>query len=294
MLFEIIHRTRYNYSVPVFLEPLTLRLRPRCDATQTLRSYRVDVTPTPGGISHCVGLDGNNTETVWFSGLHENLVIEVHTVVETHRIDPFDFLITDPAALDLPLKYGPHLEPVLAHYRVRERSDPMVAAFAQEIMQATKHETIPFLSLLAEQIRKRCKYMLREHGAPWTPEETLKQGRGACRDLAVLFIDVCRSAGIAARFVSGYCIGDEASTKHMHAWAEVYLPGAGWRGYDPSRGLATTDDHIAVAAGHSAQDATPTFGHYRGEAASSLVAEISIRVLENQTGTMQQAIQHTL
>ena len=85
MLFGINHRTRYHYSRPVFLEPFTVRLRPRCDASQTLRSYRIDVAPQPGGITHCIDLYGNNTETIWFSGLRENLVIEVHALVETHR-----------------------------------------------------------------------------------------------------------------------------------------------------------------------------------------------------------------
>jgi transglutaminase-like putative cysteine protease len=93
----------------------------------------------------------------------------------------------------------------------------------------------------------------------------------------MLFIDICRSAGIAARFVSGYCMGDEAAASHMHAWAEIYLPGAGWRGFDPSRGSAISNDYIAVAAGQHPQDAAPTCGNFRGEAASVMEAEISIR-----------------
>ena len=285
MLFEITHYTRYHYSQPVFLEPFTVRLRPRCDATQTLRSYRIDVTPSPSGITHCVGLYGNNTETIWFGGLHENLLIEVHTLVETHHGNPFDFFVTDPAALTLPLEYESQLARVLGHYRVREGDHPHVAAFAREMMQAAKHETIPLLTLLAEEIYQRLEYMLREHGDPWTPEETMRQGKGSCRDFAMLFIDICRSAGIAARFVSGYCIGDAAAGGDMHAWAEVYLPGAGWRGFDPSRGLSVNDDYVAVAAGQLSQDAAPTLGSFRGEAASSMDAEISMSLVENDTAT---------
>jgi len=285
MLFEIFHRTSYHYSKPVFLEPYTVRLRPRCDASQTLQSYRIEVTPSPSGITHCTGLYGNNTETIWFSGLHENLQIEVHTLVETHHGNPFDFFVTDPAALTLPLVYEAHLGRVLGHYRVREGDHPQLAAFAQEIMQAAKNETIPFLTLLAEEIYQRLEYMLREHGEPWTPEETLKQGKGSCRDSAMLFIDICRSVGIAARFVSGYCIGDAAAGGDMHAWVEVYLPGAGWRGFDPSRGLSVNDDYVAVAAGQLSQDAAPTFGSYRGEAVSSMDAEIVMSIVENNTST---------
>ena len=75
MLLEIVHRTHYHYSLPVFLEPFIVRLRPRCNASQTLRSYAIEVTPQPDGVTHCIELDGNDTETVWFSGLHENLLI---------------------------------------------------------------------------------------------------------------------------------------------------------------------------------------------------------------------------
>ena len=291
MLFEIAHHTCYHYSQPVFLEPFTVRLRPRSDASQTLRSYRIDVTPGPSGITHCIGLYGNNTETIWFDGLHENLLIDVHTLVETHHGNPFDFFVTDLAALNLPLEYESHISGALAHYRIREGDHPHLTAFAQKIIQAAKHETIPFLTLLAEEIYQRFEYTLREQGDPWTPEETLKQGKGSCRDFAMLFIDICRSAGIAARFVSGYCLGDDAANSgDMHAWAEVYLPGAGWRGFDPSRGLSVNDDYITVAAGQCPQDAAPTFGNFRGEATSFMEAEISIALPEINTLDIPQAL----
>ncbi|MEO6976591.1 MAG: transglutaminase family protein [Gallionella sp.] len=282
MLLKIIHRTSYHYSQPVFLEPFTVRLRPRSDASQTLRSYSITVTPNPSGISHCIELYGNNSETIWFSGLHENLLIEVHTLVETHHGNPFDFFVTDQAALTLPLEYQPQFARVLDHYLVREAGDSGLAAFAQEMLREAKHETIPFLNLLAEQIYQRLEYMLREQGDPWTACETLKLGKGSCRDFAILFIDICRSVGIAARFVSGYCVGDDSAGGDMHAWAEVYLPGAGWRGFDPSRGLSVNDDYIAVAAGQLSRDAAPTFGSFRGEAVSSMDANISVSVLDSK------------
>lgn len=210
-------------------------------------------------------------------------MIEVHTQVKTHHDNPFNFIVTDPAALTLPLEYESQLARALSIYRDRDSDQPQLAAFAQEMLQASKHATIPFLTFLAEQIYQRLAYMLREHGDPWTSTETLKQGKGSCRDFAILFIDVCRSVGVAARFVSGYCIGDAAAGGDMHAWAEVYLPGAGWRGFDPSRGLSIDDDYVAVAVGEISQQAAPTFGSYRGEAESSMDAEISMRVLANGT-----------
>lgn len=97
----------------------------------------------------------------------------------------------------------------------------------------------------------------------------------------MLFIDLCRSVGIAARFVSGYCLGEAAAGGDMHAWAEIFLPGTGWRGFDPSRGLSVNDDYVAVAAGQLSQDAAPTDGNFRGEAVSSLEAHISITLLKS-------------
>ncbi|MDH5206833.1 MAG: transglutaminase family protein [Hylemonella sp.] len=280
MLLQITHQTRYLYSQPVFLEPFVLRLRPRSDANQTVRSYHIDVTPTPEGVSHCIELDGNNSQTIWFSGLHQTLSLEVRTLVQTHHEDPFNFLLTDASALGLPLRYQPDLALALSHCLQRPSDSPQVMAFAQEVMQRAKGETIPFLTLLAQQIPVRLKYMLREHGEPWTADETLRRGEGSCRDFAVLFTEACRSVGIAARFVSGYCMGDVASGQHMHAWAEVYLPGAGWRGFDPSRGATTSDDHISVAASYHPAGAAPTCGSFRGQAESSMEVSISMRRLE--------------
>ncbi len=107
--------------------------------------------------------------------------------------------------------------------------------------------------------------LVREEGLPKRPSETLASQEGACRDLTVLYLDLCRWQGLAARFVSGYWRGGKASERrYLHAWAEVYLPGAGWRGFDPSSGLAVGDDHIAVAASPDPDGAAPVFGTYGG------------------------------
>jgi len=106
----------------------------------------------------------------------------------------------------------------------------------------------------------------------------LRRKEGACRDLAVLFMDICRSLGLAARFVSGYKYSPDTPDQHeLHAWAEVYLPGAGWRGYDPSWGLAVADHHVALAAGPAPQDAMPVTGTFRGtDVLSSLDYSVEI------------------
>jgi transglutaminase-like putative cysteine protease len=261
---------------------MTVRLRPFCNANQTLQKFNIKVTPKPDGIANSIELEGNNAETIWFSGQHNDMVIETSSLVETHHGDPFNFLITEPGAINVPVKYSQHIEPSLVHYRGRDINDPLVAEFTQEVLQLAEYGTVEFLSRLAEQMPERIKYMIREHGDPWSPAETIKKGRGSCRDLATLFIDICRSVGIAARFVSGYCISEIAAESYMHAWAEVYLPGAGWIGFDPSQGASTLDNHIAVAASHRSQDATPISGNFRGEAEASLEALISISRMKDE------------
>lgn len=276
MRLEIEHYTEYRYSHPVFLEPLTLRLRPRCDVSQTLDRYSIVMDPAPTGIGHCIDLDGNGTDTVWFNGVHERLAITANATIKTHRIDPFDFLVTDSAALTLPLVYDNRLRSALKHYLQRFQENPAVDMFARTIQAEAGGNTVRFLTLLAEHIRGTFHYSVREYGEPWAPQETLERKSGACRDFAMLYIDACRCAGIAARFVSGYSYADAETEHYLHAWVEAYLPGAGWRGFDPSEGLAVADRHIALVTGRNAEDASPVFGLYRGDATPQLTTSVTI------------------
>jgi transglutaminase-like putative cysteine protease len=145
-----------------------------------------------------------------------------------------------------------------------------VAEFAATIAAGVNGQILPFLSELSRKIHQEIDMPIREVGQPLPAEQTLREKRGACRDASVLFMECCRSQGIAARFVSGYQEGDnEAERRYMHAWAEVYLPGGGWRGYDPTHGLAIADRHIAVAASARPEMAAPTRGTFRGTGAAS-------------------------
>ena len=110
----------------------------------------------------------------------------------------------------------------------------------------------------------------RDTGAPQSPAHTLQSRRGACRDLAVLFVDCCRAEGIAARFASGYQKGDlQSERRHLHAWPEVYLPGGGWRGFDPTHGAPVADSHVTIAAAAHPRDTMPVTGSFYGEGATS-------------------------
>jgi transglutaminase-like putative cysteine protease len=156
-----------------------------------------------------------------------------------------------------------------------------VDRFAETIAREVDGRTLPFLTALCGRIHDTCAYVIREDGDPLPGEETLARGAGSCRDLAVLFMDACRARGIAARFVSGYQEGRSPQDRSdMHAWSEVYLPGGGWRGYDPTLGLAVADRHIALASAAVPQLAAPISGSFRGaDVSTSFQAKIEIRSL---------------
>ena len=139
------------------------------------------------------------------------------------------------------------LEPYLQSYSFIP--DACALELAQDILAATEGNTLDFLFTLNQRIYQECEYLTREAGAAYPAGITWRNKQGSCRDYTVLFMDVCRAMGIPARFVSGYQEGDEEQeTRDLHAWVEVYLPGAGWRGYDPTLGLVVGDRHIPLAA----------------------------------------------
>jgi transglutaminase-like putative cysteine protease len=144
-----------------------------------------------------------------------------------------------------------------------------LARLVARLRRQVDDRTIDFLFELCAALHRELRFIARPDGAPWTSDETLLRGEGACRDLAVVFIDACRGVGLAARFVSGYKLELDRIEENadLHAWAEVYLPGGGWRGYDPSLGLVVADRHVAVAASCEPELAAPTTGSFRGTGA---------------------------
>lgn len=277
MRFAASHTTRFRYSEPVHLEPHTIRLRPRCDSSQRLLEYRLKVSPKPELLSQTLDADGNVVAHGWFSGLTQALAITSEFEIETLRINPFDFLVIGEGAERLPVEYSATLRERLAPSLARPAvPDPAVDEFIRPIVARSERWTLPFLSGLNQAIHEVFTVTVREHGEPFSPAQTLSAKQVACRDLAVLFMDCCRAVGIAARFVSGYQ-EQGSGTRFMHAWAEAYLPGGGWRGYDPTQGMAVGDRHVAVAAASLPSAVSPIRGSFRGNAvAEPLDAEVRI------------------
>jgi transglutaminase-like putative cysteine protease len=293
--FQITHLAGYVYNQPVFLEPHLIRMRPRVDGGQLLESFRLVVKPQPAGMSSSLDAEGNVVSLAWFNGLSSELTVRAESVVTTTRNNPFEFILPPNRTL-LPMTYSPVEEPLVAAARRRAGEipgDDPVGRFAADVAHDVDQQVIAFLSRLAERLASTWTVTHRDSGAPWTAVETLSRRTGACRDLAVLFMDACRSVGLAARFVSGYQQRSADFAHDLHAWAEVYLPWAGWRGYDPSQGLAASDQHIPLAASARPEQAASVVGSYRGTAATAaLTTSVSIsrtdQVQSQASGTQSQ------
>jgi transglutaminase-like putative cysteine protease len=261
--YKISHTTIYTYNQLVYLKPHLLRLHPRCDRWQKLHCFALEIAPEPAGISYFNDFDGNNLIKLWFRTTTEQLTIKIHTEVETHKNNPFDYLLESWATKipwDYPSSMITQLDSYLkSYYPV---PDPVACQLAQEIAHQAKGNVLTFLSNLNQNIYENCQYIIREMGEAMPAGITWNSKQGSCRDFAVLFMEVCRAVGLGARFVSGYQEGDrDQEERDLHAWTEVYLPGGGWRGYDPTLGLAVADRHIAVSASSLPQYTAPVEGH---------------------------------
>ena len=281
MKINVSHTTIYRYDLPVHLEPHIFRLRPRENSAQRLLAFSIQIAPTPAGTTECLDQDGTLALNAWFDAPTTELKVTSQFTVEMLRENPFDYVLPN-QSLNLPLWYAEPLSAALISYRNDAQVAESVKQFAKSTAGEVQWNTLPFLTALSRRIFQTCRQVTRPYGPPWTSDQTLNSQEGSCRDLAVLFCDACRVMGIAARFVSGYeCASASAQDPYMHAWAEAYLPGIGWRGYDPARGLAVSNQHIAVAAGFDHDLASPVAGWYSGASGSRMEASLSLQVCPN-------------
>ena len=278
MRITIRHRTSYAFDAPVWLEPHVVRLRPRADGALRLVEFALAIDPEPAVRADNLDPEGNVVTRAWFEGRWPRLTLRTRAVVDTLRADPFRFLVTEPERR-LPCDYAPGLRERLALYRrPPDAAHPAVRELARAADADAEHHPARFPLALARRIHGRFTLQTRREGPPHPPEATLAAERGACRDLAVLFVAGCRAVGLAARFASGYAHADEQDEADLHAWGEVFLPGGGWRGYDPGLGLAVADRHVTVAAAAAPRDAAPVTGSFRGDGVTAtLVAKIDLQ-----------------
>eukprot|EP01098_Paradermamoeba_levis_P015037 TRINITY_DN7434_c0_g1_i1.p1 TRINITY_DN7434_c0_g1~~TRINITY_DN7434_c0_g1_i1.p1 ORF type:complete len:296 (-),score=-37.88 TRINITY_DN7434_c0_g1_i1:841-1728(-) len=266
------HHTQYDYDRAVFLSPHFIRLKPAAHCPAIIESYSLTIQPANHVLHWQQDPFGNFIARVDFWESMELMSIDIEIIARLEPVNPFDFFL-DTYAESFPFVYEDQLKKDLIPYLEIEEAGPNFTQWLQKVDQ-TKQNTIDFLIKLNQQVNQDIAYSTRMEPGVQTPEETLVLAIGSCRDSGWLVVQILRHLGLAARFVSGYLaqVGmekteenasdnpEERNSLALHAWAEVYIPGAGWIGLDPTSGMLATEGHIPLACTSTTAGAAPLTG----------------------------------
>jgi uncharacterized protein (DUF2126 family)/transglutaminase-like putative cysteine protease len=303
------HRTTYRYDHPVELGPQTIRLRPAPHARTPILSYALNIEPAGHFVNWQQDPQGNFLARVVFPEKVDHFDVTVDLLADMATINPFDFFL-EPDAETFPFAYDPVLSEELAPFL---KAAP-IGTLLQSLLDTLPKEkmgTVNFLVAVNQAVRDRIGYIVRMEPGVWGPEQTLQAAQGSCRDSAWVLVQALRTLGIAARFASGYLIqlkADQVSLEgpagpatdftDLHAWAEAYLPGAGWIGLDATSGLLAGEGHIPLASTPDPISAAPISGALLQPAQTAFGVEMSVtrmvetpRVTKPYTEAQWQAIQ---
>jgi transglutaminase-like putative cysteine protease len=284
---HIHHTTIYRYQKAVKFGAHQLRIRPIEDHEKKIISFDLKIQPAHR-IRWAYDQFQNPVGYVEFTKASKELVVISDLKVELGETNPFDFIL-EPYCIQIPFIYSssefPDLIPYLTPLYPMEKE--AILSWVKPFLNFQgEAKTIDCLTAINRAIPKMMSYQARNETGTQTPAETLKSRSGACRDFAVLFMETARHLGIASRFVSGYIRNvQERNEKSpnlaagaMHAWAQVYLPGAGWKDFDPTAGILTSNEHLRVAVGRTPEQTTPITGAYLGTAKLDLGFEVDVQV----------------
>jgi uncharacterized protein (DUF2126 family) len=295
---SLYHRTHYRYDRPVILSPQVIRLRPAPHSRTAVLAHSLRVAPQPHFVNHQQDPYGNFLARYVFPEPVSELKIEVDLIADMTVYNPFDFF-TEESAEFWPFAYAPEIADDLAIYLRAEPPGPRLAALLAALPRG-RIRTTDLIVELNRRVQAAVRYVIRMEPGVRTPEETLGLAEGSCRDSGWLLVQLLRHLGLAARFVSGYLIqlkpdvksldgpvGTDRDFTDLHAWAEVYIPGAGWIGLDPTSGLLTGESHIPLVATPHYRNAAPVSGGYFGDAKTDFSFEMRVtRVAEHPRITL--------
>ena len=288
MRAHIVHRLTYRYDAPITLGEHRLCLKPRGHGFQRLLDHSLSVLPEPCQRRELLAASGDEILRLGFLGSTDQLCFEANSCVETRPAPPLDSCFN---GMEPPLPYprgqlNQDLLGALEGWLPNGQHEPSAIDLTQEALMGSNQQTLAFLNQLIELIQDRVKYTQRHAGPAWPAGRTLRERIGSCRDLAMLMVTCCRVVGLPARFVSGYQLLDPAPEQYdLHAWAEVYLPGAGWRGFDPSAGSEVNERYVVLATSSKPNLTAAVSGSFSGPANTSSDLSWSISVEEEPAHT---------
>lgn len=283
MKIRIQHRTTYNYSEPVSFGQHKILIRPREGHDLHIEESILDIKPVHT-IHWMRDVNGNSIARVDFTEPAPQLMIYSEVLLQHYDSNPLDFILEE-SAVQYPFIYDPDSQAELAAFtHIIYPKD--TASLREWLIQFWKPgspvETIELIQRLNHHIHDTFQYQRRDEPGVQTPAETLQKNSGSCRDFATLMLEACRCWGLAARFVSGYmqCEATEAGGASTHAWTEVYLPGAGWKGFDPTSGIVTGAQHVTVAVSRDPEKAAPISGSYTGPTNAFQNIQVDVSVVQ--------------
>lgn len=277
---RIYHFTEYNFSQPVEFTEHRLLLRPREGHDMRIASSRLDVQPQ-SRTKWYRDIYGNSVGVLSLKGLSDYLRVESEVVIEHYQDSPLNFIVDD-RAVTFPFPFEPEDRLDLLPYRTHtwpNEAQQLKSWVMRFWSPGQSIETFVLLDRINKAIVSEFRYNMREEPGVQSPAKTLELLSGSCRDFAAFFIEAVRYLGLPARFVSGY-LHNPGSAQHgsTHAWSEVYLPGAGWIGFDNTSGQVTGTAHIATAVHRHAEAIPPVAGSFIGPAGISSTLKVTVDV----------------
>ena len=273
MILRIDHETIYKYDAEVFLEPQYLHFYPQAREYLNLRSFTIELDPTPDNVSHRLDAENNTMIQCLFSRECKEFKIQAQLELEVQPFNPFNFFLEDTVT-----KKAQDQKVLEAYMTPLEPIPEGIKTWIKDKTKGVEDNPVDLLSLLTSEVHNGWDHSPRYKKDLLSPDVCFDRKSGSCRDLSWMVIHFLRYLAIPARFVSGYAFNEELGEGHeLHAWVEAWLPGAGWVGLDPSSGMWTTEIYIPIVTSYEPQRTMPVTGSYRGKAQSKLETSVHIQ-----------------